>query len=269
MITNAWFVAGMAADFGVGELHGKTIARKTLVMWRTRAGKVVAFDGRCRHKRFPLAEGKLLDGDILECAYHGFCYDATGACTSIPSKGSAAPPKTAQLKVYPVVERDGVVWVWPGDRERAVTAPVPASPELGDEAWATVSSAALDVACNYRLTIENLLDITHFYPLHAKNIGDYANSQVPVKLEREVVDGAERVRSVRHATDYALPPMMREWFGYEVVDRHHTHEMVGPGMTRVQRVWPHPVSWAPTRRPGTSCTTSTPRSTTPTTSGGG
>jgi phenylpropionate dioxygenase-like ring-hydroxylating dioxygenase large terminal subunit len=226
VITNAWFVAGMSSDFQTGALHGATIAGKPLVMWRTREGEVVAFDGRCRHKRFPLADGKLLENDVLECAYHGFCYDATGACTSIPAKGDEGEaPKTAQLRRYPVAQHDGLVWIWPGDPERAGEVIVPPSPEINDDRWDTVSSGALEVACNYRLTIENLLDITHFYPLHAKNIGDYANSQIPVKIEREEVGGS---------TNYALPPMMRDWFGYDTVDRHHTHQMMSPGATRVE-----------------------------------
>lgn len=224
----------MESEFATGALQGKTIAGKPMVMWRTRKGQVVAFDGRCRHKRFPLADGKLFDNDILECAYHGFRYDQTGACTSIPAKGDGDPPKTARLRKYPVVQQHGMVWVWPGQPERAADVAVPGSPEISDDNWDTVGSGKLEVACSYRLTIENLLDITHFYPLHAKNIGDYANSQIPVRLERGVVGGSERVRSIREVEDYTLPPMMRDWFGYDVVDRNHTHEMLSPGVTRVQ-----------------------------------
>jgi len=45
----------------------------------------VALDARCAHKRFPLWEGKLLDGDMLECAYHGFAYNPSGRCVAIPA----------------------------------------------------------------------------------------------------------------------------------------------------------------------------------------
>ena len=233
LITNAWFTIGLDTDFQVSDLQGRTVAGKPLVFWRTRKGGIVGFDGRCRHKRFPLADGKLLDDDTLECAYHGFTYDSTGACTSIPAKGDNEAPRTAQLRSYPVVQQHGVVWVWPGDPERAKDVAVPPTPEIGGEDWDTVTSGKLDVACNYRLTIENLLDITHFYPLHAKNIGDYANSQIPVKLDRGVVDGCERVRSVREVENYTLPPMMADWFDYKVVDRFHSHQMMSPGLTRV------------------------------------
>jgi phenylpropionate dioxygenase-like ring-hydroxylating dioxygenase large terminal subunit len=92
----------------------------------------------------------------------------------------------------------------------------------------------MDVPANYRLLIENLLDITHFYPLHDGNIGDIANSYIPVELERETVDGNPAVMTTRQAIDYELPPMMADWFGYDVVDRHHTHRMVSPALTRVE-----------------------------------
>ena len=47
----------------------------------------------------------------------------------------------------------------------------------------------MEVPANYLLLIENLLDITHFYPLHDGNIGDIANSRIPVELEEGETDG--------------------------------------------------------------------------------
>ncbi|MEU0463983.1 Rieske 2Fe-2S domain-containing protein [Amycolatopsis sp. NPDC006131] len=54
MITNAWYVAGFSPDFVRGRLHAPVVAGLPLVLWRTLDGEVVAYDGRCRHKRFPL-----------------------------------------------------------------------------------------------------------------------------------------------------------------------------------------------------------------------
>ena len=42
----------------------------------------------------------------------------------------------------------------------------------------------MKVAGNARLLIENLFDLTHFYPLHADNIGSLADAMVPVEIER-------------------------------------------------------------------------------------
>ncbi len=56
-----------------------------MVIWRTRAGEVVAYDDRCSHKRFPLSKGRLMPDGTLECAYHGMRYDTSGKCVMIPS----------------------------------------------------------------------------------------------------------------------------------------------------------------------------------------
>ena len=61
MVKNAWYVAGLAHEFPAQQLQGQVIAEKPLVMWRTTAGGVVAFDERCRHKRMPLSQGRLVE----------------------------------------------------------------------------------------------------------------------------------------------------------------------------------------------------------------
>ena len=98
----------------------------------------------------------------------------------------------------------------------------------------TVSSERLPVGANYRLLIENLLDITHFYPLHEGNIGDYENSEIPVEFVEEIVDGNQSIMSVREVEGYTQPPMLVDWLEYEIVDRYHTHKMMNPGLTRVE-----------------------------------
>jgi phenylpropionate dioxygenase-like ring-hydroxylating dioxygenase large terminal subunit len=234
MIRNTWYVAGLSKEFPVGELQGHTIVGQPIVMWRTRTGRIAAFDGRCSHKRFPLWEGKLLDNDILECAYHGFCYNAAGECVQIPAQASGGSPRKASKVPIPAVERDGVVWLWPGDPSQSNRRGVPPTPEIGSKEYDSRDSGPMHVPANFRLLIENLLDITHFYPLHNGNIGDIANSFIPVQLEREVVGGNTAVMTTRRAYQYTLPPMYQRWFGYSVVDRNHTHRVVSPALTRVE-----------------------------------
>jgi vanillate O-demethylase monooxygenase subunit len=83
------------------------------------------------------------------------------------------------------------------------------------------------------LLIENLLDITHFYPLHDGNIGDMANSRIPIELEEGEVDGNQYVMTIRRTKDYQQPPYLVDWFHLETVDREHTHCMMSPALTRV------------------------------------
>lgn len=232
MIKNAWYALGFSSELQ-HELTGAVICGRPVVTWRSTTGEVVAFDGRCRHKSFPLAEGRLVD-DAVECGYHGWCYDATGTCVSIPSQPSGNIPSRATLTAFPICEQDGVVWIWPGDPDRSTTVRPPRTIEIGSEAFDTVPSEVRTVRANYRLLIENVLDITHFYPLHEGNIGDIANSRIPVEVVDEEVDGNQTVTTVREVHDYVLPPYFAEWFGLPVVDRVHTHRMCNPGVSEVK-----------------------------------
>ena len=232
-IRNCWYVAGLSKEFEPEKLTGHKIANRPMVIWRTKEGKVVAFDNRCAHKRFPLSEGRLMDDGNLECAYHGLRYNNAGRCIAIPSNSDGPIPPQAQLKPFPVIEQDELVWVWPGDPAKTSLRKPPRSPEIGDAEWETIDSGPMDVPANYLLLIENLLDITHFYPLHAGNIGDLENSRIPIEYEEGEIDGNKYIKTIRQVQNYKQPPYLADWFVYDVVDRHHTHCMMSPGFTRV------------------------------------
>jgi vanillate O-demethylase monooxygenase subunit len=233
VIRNTWYVAGFSGEFAPGTIAGQVIAGTPLVLWRTRAGEAVALDARCAHKRFPLWKGRLLDGDVLECAYHGFAYAPSGHCVAVPALHEQGDkiPQTARQHRFPVVEQDGVVWLWPGDREPAGSPP--RTPEIGASEWETISTEPIEVAANARLLIENLFDLTHFYPLHAGNIGSLADAQVPVEIERGEREGVPYLKTIRRRTNFTLPPMTRDRFGLQVADQVQEHTMVGPGLFHV------------------------------------
>jgi vanillate O-demethylase monooxygenase subunit len=233
-VKDCWYPIGFSSEFPEGELQGHKIVGRPVVMWRSDKGEVVAFDDRCCHKRFPLSQSKLLDGGRLECAYHGLCYDTSGQCIAIPSQPDKAIPSQARLSVVPVKEQDGVVWIWPGNPAAAQRVAPPRTPEILDPANLSIGSPGpLRVPANYLLLIENLLDITHFYPLHDGNIGDKENSKIPVELEEGESEGYTYVKTTRHVDSYQQPPYLKEWFLYDTVERIHTHCMVTPGLTRV------------------------------------
>lgn len=230
---NCWYVVGTSEEFPTGELTGHVVCNRPIVMWRAKEGDVLAYDDRCAHKRFPLSKGRLMEDGTLECAYHGMRYDVTGKCVLIPSHPTGPISPQAKLKPFPVIEQDGLVWIWPGDVAQAETRRPPRTPEIIDPDWTTVVGEAMDTPANYMLLIENLLDITHFYPLHDGNIGDIENSRIPIELEEGEVDGNRYVKTIRKVQNYEQPPYLVDWFHYETVDREHTHCMQSPGMTRV------------------------------------
>ena len=215
-VENAWYVAGRSQEFPVGQPQGRKIAGRPVLVWRTGEARIGAFDDRCVHKRMPLSEGRVLADGVLECAYHGFCYDGRGNCVRIPSQLDRPIPSRAKLKPFPLIEQDGLVWVWPGDPQKMGDATPPRTPEIGGSDWETHMFDPVHVPANYVLLIENLMDITHFYPLHDGNIGDIEQSKIPIELVEEKLNGVQTVKTVRRVQGYRQPPFMADWFGHRV-----------------------------------------------------
>ena len=233
-ILNAWYVAGFSNEFKTNQLKGHKICDQPILTWRTEDGKVVAFDNRCMHKRMPLSEGKIMSDGTLECAYHGLCYDSRGKCVAVPSHPDGKIPVQLQLRSYPIREQEGLVWVWPGEPEKSSHVSPPPTPEISSGEWESIHSDPMHVKANYLLLIENLMDISHFYPLHDGNIGDIDNSRIPVQLVEGEENGNRFVKTIRETSGYKQPPFLQDWFNYEIVDREHTHCMTSPGFTRVE-----------------------------------
>lgn len=232
MIRNLWYVAGWSEEFVPGQLVGRTIVGLPVVLWRTEAGEAVALEGRCCHKRMPLASGKLLADGTLECAYHGLCFNTEGRCVKIPMQPNLPIPTRAKVRPYPVIEQDGLVWVWMGEDSPGARRPARV-PEMQSPEWECIHQPCNTVDSNYLLLIENLLDISHFYPLHDGNIGDASHSEIPVEFDFTPIDGNRSIKCIRQAKDYHHPPYLADFFGYELVDRFHTHAMISPGIVRV------------------------------------
>jgi len=84
-----------------------------LVLGRTAEGKAFAMRDSCPHRGIPLSYGRL-DGNVVECCYHGWRFDAcSGQCVEIPSLSSQDKLKVERIFAghFPCEERDGYVWV--------------------------------------------------------------------------------------------------------------------------------------------------------------
>ena len=81
-------------------------------MYRDSGGRVAALSDLCPHRFVPLSLGKLVD-DVVQCGYHGLCFDQTGRCVKVP--GQTRIPAAARVCVYPIVERYDFIWIWLGD----------------------------------------------------------------------------------------------------------------------------------------------------------
>ena len=162
MVKNAWYVAGLAHEFPAQQLQGQVIAEKRPVMWRTTAGSAVAFDERCRHKRMPLSQGRLVEAACSNAPITACATTGRGQCVRVPSYPDGHIPTEARLRPFPVIEQDVLVWIWPGDPAKAAAVRPTPIREIVDPARETADTGPMPVPANTLQLIENLLDITHF-----------------------------------------------------------------------------------------------------------
>ncbi|MEU8930078.1 aromatic ring-hydroxylating dioxygenase subunit alpha [Streptomyces sp. NPDC048409] len=206
---NQWYVAAYRHEVG-RELLGRTVLGEPLVFYRAEEdGAAVALADRCVHRRYPLSASGL-DGDRIVCGYHGFTYDRTGACVSVP--GQQRVPRTARVASYPVAERDSLVWVWIGDPGLADPDTVPRAPHLDAAGWTTVRGME-PVDADHGLLVDNLLDLSHETYLHGGSIGTPEVAETPITTE--VDEGAGIVRVSRRMDDAECPPFYARSTGIE------------------------------------------------------
>ena len=163
---NNWYVAAFASQVAAKPV-ARTICGKPVVLFRTAGGTAVALEDRCLHRGAPLSLGECERG-IIRCSYHGLEFDASGRCVAIP--GQERIPDRAMIFAYRLVERDGLLWIWVGDQHKADPAMIPAHPHHTDPRWAW-TPIFLEIAADWELLNDNLLDLTHLGFIHRATIG--------------------------------------------------------------------------------------------------
>jgi vanillate O-demethylase monooxygenase subunit len=171
---NAWYAAAYDTECA-RHLLARTVCGLPMVLFRQTDGSAVALEDACWHRLLPLSHGRL-EGDEVVCGYHGLVYNAEGLCTHMPSQETINP--SACVRAYPVIERHRFVWVWPGDPALADPARVPDLHWNHDPAWAA-DGRLIHVKCDYRLVLDNLMDLTHETFVHGGSIGDRAVAEAP------------------------------------------------------------------------------------------
>lgn len=179
---NAWYMAAWASELSVS-LLARTLFGKPMVLFRMEDATPVAFDDRCPHRFAPLSLGKHY-GDRIECGYHGLQFDRTGACIANPGGGGHFPPQT-RVRAYPLVEKNRIVWIWPGDSDKADPATVPDLSLIPPTGGYDNVDNYIHVKANWLLEIDNIMDLTHVSFLHDGSLGNSSMRSGEVKVSEK------------------------------------------------------------------------------------
>lgn len=196
---NAWYVAATPDEID-GKPLGRKICNEQIVFYRGPDGKPVALDDYCPHRGAPLSLGKVESGKLI-CGYHGLVMGNEGKTISMPGQRVAGFPC---VQSYPVEERYGFIWVWPGDKDKANPDLIHKLHWADNPDWA-YGGGLYHFNCDYRLVIDNLMDLTHETYLHPTSIGQREIEEVPPTSSME--NGSAVTSRFMH--NIAAPPFWK------------------------------------------------------------
>jgi phenylpropionate dioxygenase-like ring-hydroxylating dioxygenase large terminal subunit len=180
-LTNAWYVAAWDAEIDQAPL-ARTICGVPMMFYRRLDRSVVAMRDACPHRLLPLSLG-LREGDSIRCKYHGLKLGPDGVAEEMPLRTDPVNRRVC-AETFVTHERHRFVWVWIGDKDKADPALIPDLWPCSAPGW-TFDGGYYSIACDYRLMIDNLMDLTHETYVHAGSIGQPEILEAPIETRVE------------------------------------------------------------------------------------
>jgi len=220
-IRNAWYVAAWDQEVDRSPL-ARTICGTPMMFYRRLDRRVVAMRDACPHRLLPLSMG-IREGDSIRCLYHGLKLGPNGMAEEMPLKDDRVVPGLC-AETYVVAEKHRFVWVWVGEKERADEALIPDLWPCSAEGW-VFDGGYSHVKCDYRLMIDNLMDLTHETHVHSGSIGQPELMEAPITTHVE----GDRVIVTRWMAGIDAPPFWRGALKQEgPVDRWQICQFIPP-----------------------------------------
>jgi phenylpropionate dioxygenase-like ring-hydroxylating dioxygenase large terminal subunit len=183
----AWYPVYYLDDLDKAKLTKFTLLDQDLVIWWDRQAECWrAFADQCPHRLAPLSEGRLAEDGLLECPYHGWAFQGDGICDRIPqqlSENTAHQSQRACVQSLPTSERQGLLFIYPGQPENAPQVKVPIIEPMTEspDDWICLNTFR-DLPYDALTLLENVLDASHVPFTHHRSVGNRANA-APVELD--------------------------------------------------------------------------------------
>ncbi|MFT4089319.1 MAG: aromatic ring-hydroxylating dioxygenase subunit alpha [Asticcacaulis sp.] len=194
-----WYVACTSDEIDNRPL-GRQICGERMVIYRGADNQPVALEDFCPHRGAPLSLGYVENGNLV-CGYHGLSMGCEGKAESMPGQRVRGFPA---IRKFAAIERYGFVWVWADSYDSADASRMPELHWAESDQWA-YGGGLYHIKCDYRLMIDNLMDLTHETYVHATSIGQKEIDEAPVNTR---VD-EDAVITSRFMDSIHAPPFWR------------------------------------------------------------
>ncbi|OBH05488.1 (2Fe-2S)-binding protein [Mycobacterium sp. E2699] len=171
---------------GPGAYCTKTVLGRSILLTRTSAGSVKAFDNLCLHRQSQVVTG-CGTAKRFTCPYHAWTYDNNGRLVALP--GREGFPDVAiesdGLTELPATEYAGFLWVAmdPGAHLDVAAHLGPLADELdswGIGRWSPLGEKVLDCPINWKLAVDTFSENYHFATVHRQTFATIARSNCTV-----------------------------------------------------------------------------------------
>lgn len=181
VLFDTWSGIGFAKDIPEpGDANPITFLGVPLLAVRDRQGQVRVFQNTCRHRGMILVETKGKVGGVIRCPYHSWCYSLDGALQATPHVGGPGHNTHDEIDraTLGLIEIRSHIW-----RDVIFVNISGDAPEFEDYAAAILtrwrefegqtlqhggpdSGFKFDVACNWKLAVENFCESYHLPWIH-------------------------------------------------------------------------------------------------------
>src|SRR5579859_4990645 len=123
-LTDIWYFAALSSDLPRGRMKRHELLGEPVLLGRSNGGELFALRDICPHRAAPLSAGRFhregSGAETVECPYHGWRFGSDGACAAIPSLVADQAMDVSRIRVrrYPIVESQGLIFVWVGSTAR-------------------------------------------------------------------------------------------------------------------------------------------------------
>lgn len=170
MKPTGWFQVAWSAEISPGEVRRMKYFDREMIGWRTASGEAVVMDAYCEHLGAHLGYGGQVEGEVIQCPFHGWQWNKEGRNVCIPYE--SRPNRGRRIRSYPVTERNESIYIWHDIDERPPYFEAPdvfasfADDSSADDYYPqmTLFREALELHPQY--VLENGVDFAHFKYVH-------------------------------------------------------------------------------------------------------
>ena len=110
MKPTGWFQVAWSDEIAAGQVHRMTYFGQDMVAWRAQSGRLAVMDAYCEHLGAHLGHGGHVEGEAIQCPFHGWQWDTEGRNVCIPYE--SRPNRGRRMRTYPVTERNESIYIW-------------------------------------------------------------------------------------------------------------------------------------------------------------